>query len=197
MSKQIMAGIEGEEKVRDALRVMLGTKIAGFFRTTNLICAGRQVQIDFLVLVPGVGLVVLEVKNWKGKIRVSADEKWEREVPSYINKFPNASLQALRASGILLQLLEQERVNKWPIRSLVVFLQEDSQVIIAAGGDAPQTDIVKLSGFSEWLVRAIENKWLVNDFSRNDFERIKSMFAKYAVPYEDVRVNIGAGETIL
>lgn len=197
MSWQVEKGLDGEVQVREKLRQMLGSSISGYFRTGNLICAGRQVQIDFLILIPQVGILVLEVKNWKGTIRATSDDKWEREVPNYINKFPNASLQALRASGIILQLLEQERINKWPIRSLVVFVNEGAEIIIPQGFLAPQTDIVKLSGLSEWVVLNKALGWSVNDFSRDDFEKIKAVIVKYSEPYEAVKIIPGDGEFVL
>lgn len=197
MSRQLEVGMEGEVLVREELAKMLGRGIAGYFRTSNLICVGRQVQIDFLVLVPGLGLLLLEVKNWKGTIRASAEEKWEREVPNYINKFANASLQVLRASGILLHLLEQERINKWPIRSLVVFAHMDSTVIVSVGEAAPQTDVVKLSGLADWIHKGAEIGGSVNAFKREDFERVKAVLVKYAEPYQERKIFPGDGEVVL
>ena len=187
MNHKVERGNLGEESVRDLLRSLQGNLITGFFRTTNLSCAGRQVQIDFLVLVPKVGLVILEVKNWKGTVRANSNEQWEREIPNYINKFRNASLQALRTSGIVLQMLEQERVNRWPIRSLVVFSDELTTILKANDELRPQTDVIRLSMLEQWIIENSHPEH-VYKFTQNDFDEIRSMIAKYATPHEENQI---------
>ena len=175
-------GQQGEELVRDYLRGLSGSLIAGFFRTDNLICAGRQVQIDFLVMIPRLGLLVLEVKTWKGTIRVTNEEYWSRHVNSYTNQFKNGSLQVLRASGLVLQMFEQERINRWPIRSLLVFTEQSGEIVVATGDDAAQTDVIRLSGLKDWIEKNSHPDY-VFPFSANDFEAIKKLIRKYHTPY--------------
>lgn len=187
MTYKVEQGNVGEESVRDLLRTLQGELITGFFRTTNLSCAGRQVQVDFLVLVPTVGLLVLEVKNWKGTVRASSDEQWEREVPNYVNKFKNASLQVLRTSGIVLQMLEQERVNRWPIRSLVVFTNESTVILKGTGERTPQTDVIRLSMLKQWIIENSHPEYIYK-FTQADFDEMRVMISKYAIPYEENQI---------
>jgi len=39
--------------------------------------------------------------------------------------------------------------------------------------------------------------WSVNDFSRDDFEKIKAVIVKYSEPYEAVKIIPGDGEFVL
>ena len=68
MTYKVEQGNKGEDLVQSVLESLQGELVSAFFRTTNLSCAGRQVQIDFMVLVPTVGVLVLEVKHWKGVV---------------------------------------------------------------------------------------------------------------------------------
>lgn len=177
-------GQQGEDLVRQYLRELSGSVVAGFFRTDNLMCAGRQVQLDFLVLIPRLGLLVLEVKTWKGTIRVSNQENWPRHINNYTNQFKNGSLQVLRASGLVLQMFEQERINRWPIRSLLVFTEASSDIVLATGDDMAQTDVIRLSGLKDWIVKNSHPDY-VFPFTQSDFEAIKNLIHKYHTPYTE------------
>jgi len=134
------AGNTGEEAVRDVLRRIKGELIAGFIRTKNICYYDRNFQIDFLLFVPKIGLVILEVKNWRGTVKATAKDKWTQEVPGHKKEFGNASLQSLRTSGMLLHILEKGKINKWPIRPVVVFANDHARILRANGKHAPQTD---------------------------------------------------------
>lgn len=175
-------GSDGENEVREVLRALSGTKVSGFFRTENLVCAGRQVQLDFLVLVPRLGLLVLEVKTWKGIVNISSENKWQRELPNFVNHFGNGALQAVRASGLVLQMLEQERCNRWPIRSLVVFPSEKTELSFVKG-EQPQTDVIYLSQLASWIDDNSNSEWS-KSFSAQDFAQIKSILSKYYAPFD-------------
>lgn len=180
--QQKQFGADGEDAVRETLRKLSGHKIAGFFRTENLVCVGRQVQLDFLVLVPHVGLVILEVKTWKGRIHLSLEEKWQRELSNFTNYFGNGALQAVRASGLVLQMLEQERCNYWPIRSLVVFPNEKSELIYPSSVDKLQADVIYLHQLETWISQNHQIGYVKN-FSAQDFAQIKKILAKYHAPF--------------
>ncbi|MEY2863112.1 MAG: hypothetical protein RLY58_819 [Pseudomonadota bacterium] len=190
---QKQAGQAGEELVRDQLRTLQGDLISGFFRTDNLSCAGRQVQLDFLLMVPSIGLVLLEVKTWKGTIRANADDKWEREVNNFTNRFANGSLQVLRAAGLVLQMLEQERINRWPVRALVVFTHDPATIFIASGDQAPQTDIVRLSGLADWM-KSNAHPEHRHRFQPHDFDQIRAMISKYHMPYVEQTLKAQVGD---
>lgn len=97
----------GEEMLRDELQKLQGKQTAGFIRTKNIIYFGKNFQIDFLIFVPKIGLVVAEVKNWKGTVKATSQDKWIQEVYTSKNEFGNASQQVLRTSGLVLQILEK------------------------------------------------------------------------------------------
>src|SRR6185312_16725513 len=146
------AGNAGEESVRNVLREIKGTSISGFIRSKNICYYNRNFQIDFLLFVPKIGLVVLEVKNWKGTVKATAGDKWLQEVLArHRNEFGNASLQSLRTSGMLLQILEKGKINKWPIRPVVVFANDRAKILRANGKNSPQTDIILKSMIPKWL----------------------------------------------
>ena len=187
MTKKVEQGNKGEDLVQSVLESLQGELVSAFFRTTNLSCAGRQVQIDFMVLVPTVGVLVLEVKHWKGVVRANNNEQWEREVPNYINKFKNASLQVLRASGIVLQMLEQEKVNRWPIRSLVVFTNDSTTILKSTDESSPQTDVIRLSMLKEWILNNSHPQYIYS-FTQTDSEEIRLMLEKYTIPYEENQI---------
>lgn len=175
-------GADGEDDVRAALRALSGQQISGFFRTENLVCAGRQVQLDFLVLVPHIGLLVIEVKTWKGRIYISGQDKWKRELPNCVNHFGNGALQAVRASGLVLQMLEQERCNHWPIRSLVIFPSEKTELLFV-NNEHPQADVIYLHQLSDWINKNRNNHGS-KSFSAQDFSKIKSVLSKYYAPFD-------------
>lgn len=175
-------GSDGENDVREALRALSGSKISGFFRTENLVCAGRQVQLDFLVLVPHLGLLILEVKTWKGIVHISADDKWQRELPNFTNHFGNGALQAVRASGLVLQMLEQERCNRWPIRSVVVFPSDKTELCFKHN-QQPQADVIHLHQLGDWIDKNSNAEWS-KSFSAADFAQIKSILSKYYAPFD-------------
>lgn len=187
MTYKIEQGNKGEDLIQGVLESLQGELVSSFFRTANLSCAGRQVQIDFMVLVPTVGILVIEVKHWKGIVRANNNEQWEREVPNYINKFKNASLQVLRASGIVLQMLEQEKVNRWPIRSLVIFTNESTTILKSTDESAPQTDVIRLSMLKDWILNNSHPQYIYS-FTQTDDEKIRQMIEKYTIPYEENQI---------
>ncbi|MAD74571.1 MAG: hypothetical protein CML20_07260 [Rheinheimera sp.] len=180
------AGNVGEESVRAILRELRGSVMSGFIRSNNLKLDGQSFQIDFLVLVPSIGLVNIEVKNWKGTVKATSSKKWQQEINTadkhYVNEFNNASMQALRTSGLLMQTLERERLNNWPIRSLVVFTNENAKVLRAKNKLAPQTDIILKHMLPNWF-KDNARKDMTFNFSRGEFNQIKSCLVEHTQPY--------------
>lgn len=178
------AGNFGEEQVKNVLRELKGTLISGFIRSSNISYYGRNFQMDFLVFVPKIGLVVMEVKNWKGVVKATSDEKWLQEIGSYSNQFGNASLQCLRTCGMLLNILEAGKINKWAIRPLVVFTNDNAKILKANGLYQPQTDIILKSMIPKWLMDNSLNEVNYN-FTKSDFEAIKNVIHQYAQEYSE------------
>jgi len=180
------AGNIGEEQVREVLRELKGTLISGFIRSNNLKCDLKNFQFDFLTLIPSIGLVVLEVKHWKGTIKATGNQQWKQEIDTpkktFKNELPNASTQAIRTSGLLMQLLEKEKMNKWPIRPLVVFSNSKSTILKGKDDHAPQTDIILKSMIPAWIKdNSIDD---VNyNFRAHDFKQVKSIIQKYTAEY--------------
>ncbi len=176
------AGNAGEEAVREVLRQLKGSKLAGFIRTTNLVWRERNFQIDFLVFVPRIGLVVLEVKKWKGIVKASREEKWTQEYDSHRNEFNNASLQVLRTCGLVLQLLETAGLNRWPIRPLVVFAHEEATILKGKGPLAPQTDLILKTMISGWIDDN-SSEDVSYRFTDSDFTGVKRVISAHAMEY--------------
>lgn len=181
------AGNIGEEAVREVLRSLKGTLINGFIRSNNLKCNGQNFQLDFLAFIPSIGLVVIEVKNWKGTIKATSNKEWIQEIETSNNKYENtlgnASTQVLRASALLMQMLEKEKVNKWPIRPLVVFTNADAKIMKGKNTQAPQTDIALTSMLPRW----IENNSIDEakyKFSQTEFNQVKTIIQKHTSSYE-------------
>ncbi|MCX9158513.1 NERD domain-containing protein [Niveibacterium sp. 24ML] len=177
------AGNAGEEAVRSTLRALRGDTISGFIRTKNLVYFGKNFQLDFLVLVPKLGILVLEVKKWKGTIKATSQEEWVQELDFTTNRFRNASLQVLRTAGLLMQILEKERLNKWPIRPLVVFAHDSAKVLKANGHHSPQTDIIRRTMLPDWIAENSLDE-VFYQFTEQEFESVKNAVVKYTSEYK-------------
>ncbi len=178
----VQAGNHGEEQVRECLRELKGSLISGFIRSSNICYYERNFQIDFLVFVPKIGLVVMEVKNWKGTIKATSGDKWVQEVGSYVNQYNNASLQALRTSGMLLSILETNGFNKYPIRPVVVFTNDNAKILKANKPSQPQTDIILKSMIKSWIEKNASDE-INYKFTQEDFKKIKEIICLYAKEY--------------
>lgn len=182
MSKE-SAGEVGELAVRAILSEIKGKTISGFIRSKNICYYNRNFQIDFLVLAPKIGLVVIEVKNWKGKIKTSADEVWTQEINGYTNELNNASLQVLRTSGMLLQILEKGKINKWPIRPLVVFTNDQAEILKSREEiNPPQTDIILKTAIPKWIKENTLDGYNYS-FKEADQKAIINVICEYTKPY--------------
>ena len=141
----------------------------------------KNFQIDFLLFVPKIGLVILEVKNWKGTVKATADDKWRQEVYSVNNEFNNASLQVLRTSGLLLQILEKGKINKWPIRPVVVFANNNAK-ILRSNKSEPQTDIIIKTMIASWIEKNSTSEISYN-FTQDEFSKVKDVICQYTTEY--------------
>lgn len=171
------AGNIGEESVKDELLKIKGSLISGFIRSKNIRYYGKNFQIDFLLFVPKIGLVILEVKNWKGTVKTTADDKWRQEFYGMSNEFGNASIQVLRTSGLLLQILEKGKINKWPIRPVVVFANDNAK-ILRSNKNEPQADIILKTMISSWLDKNSTSEVSYN-FTQDEFLTVKNVICQY------------------
>lgn len=175
------AGNFGEEAVRSELLKIKGSLISGFIRSRNIRYYGKNFQIDFLLFVPKIGLVILEVKNWKGTVKATADDKWRQEVNGMDKEYWNASLQVLRTSGLLLQILEKGKINKWPIRPVVVFANDHAK-ILRSNKNEPQTDIILKTMIASWLEKNSSSE-ISYSFTQSEFAIVKNVICQYTAEY--------------
>jgi hypothetical protein len=176
------AGNIGEEDVRDVLRSLKGRLVSGFIRSNNIFYYGKNFQLDFLAFVPKIGLVVIEVKNWKGTIKATSNDQWIQEVGLYRNEYGNASNQVLRTSGLLLQILEKAKINKWPIKPVVVFANDRAKILKAKEPLAPQTDIILKSMLGKWIEENSLDEIFYN-FTDKEFSYVTETVKKYTQEY--------------
>lgn len=175
------AGNFGEETVRGELRKLKGSLISGFIRSSNIFYYGKNFQIDFLLFVPKIGLVILEVKNWKGTVKATANEKWIQEASGIEKEFGNASLQVLRTSGLLLQILEKGKTNKWPIRPIVVFANTNAKILKSTKSE-PQTDIILKTMIASWIEENSTDE-ITYKFTQDEFYKVKDVICQYTAEY--------------
>lgn len=176
------AGNIGEEAVREELKKFIGVKLSGFIRSKNIVYYGKNFQLDFLVFVPKISLVVLEVKRWQGKIKATCNDNWTQEYGTHKNEYANASMQVLRTCGLLLQILEKGKINKWPIKPVVVFTHENAKILKGKDEKAPQTDIILKNRISSWIDENSIDE-IFYKFSKSEFERVKNVICQYTSEY--------------
>lgn len=174
-------GDVGEVSVRSELKKLKGSLICGFIRSRNICYYGQNFQIDFLVFAPKVGLVLLEVKNWRGTVKTTSHDTWVREYNNAKDEHRNASLQALRTAGLLLRILEKGKINKWPIRPVVVFAN-DNAFILRSKSQPPQTDIILKTMIESWLANNGIDEVLYK-FTTAEFEKVKNVICEYTTDY--------------
>lgn len=177
------AGNFGEEAVRDELRKLKGNLISGFIRSNNICYYGKNFQIDFLLFVPSIGLVLLEVKNWKGTVKATSEDIWVQEIGTYKNELKNASLQSLRTAGLLLHILEKGKLNKWPIRPIVVFVNQNAK-IQKSKIRKPQTDIILKTMIGSWIEENSLNE-IYYKFTNDEFIKVKEIICEYTKEYNE------------
>jgi hypothetical protein len=132
--------------------------------------------------VPKIGLVVLEVKRWQGTIKATCKDNWIQEYGIYRNEYANASMQVLRTCGLLLQILEKGKINKWPIKPIVVFAHENAKILKGKNEKAPQTDIILKTGILSWIDENSTDE-IFYKFSASEFERVKDVICQYTSEY--------------
>ncbi|MCB1660762.1 MAG: hypothetical protein KDI39_21285, partial [Pseudomonadales bacterium] len=94
-----------------------------------------------------------------------------------------ASLQALRTSGLLLHILEKGKLNKWPIRPIVVFANQNAK-IQKSKTRKPQTDIILKTMIGSWIQENSLNE-IYYKFTSDEFMRIKEIICEYTQEYNE------------
>lgn len=182
-SYEKLAGDYGEEKVRKLLSNLTGNKVNGYITSENIVFDDQNFQIDFLVLVPNIGFVLAEVKNYSGTVYCTAQREWKQVRSTGEEKFTrNPSKQVLRTRGLLKKLLGAKGLDGWPIKPVVIFANGNSKIMSSKKSDnKPQTPVIRADMFDSWLEEQGKNS--KHRFSRKDFDRIYSVIKSYEKPY--------------
>lgn len=151
---QEKAGDEGEFAFQVELeRLKMHNLIDGFIKTRNIYFNGENFEIDFLIFVKNFGLIVAEVKYYSGTVRCTSEHEWVQIKPNgeeFLTR--NASRQANRAAALLRKLLESKG-QRWHTKQVVIFTHDNGKIFTGSEekGLSPQTDILKISLFEDWL----------------------------------------------
>lgn len=176
-------GKYGEMMLRTELKRLQGTKVSGRIASGNMAIDGRHFEIDYVVLVPRVGLVICEAKSLDGRIIASSRGEWRRQ-SSRERFFRNPCLQVLRARELIQRILAASGIDKWPLIPLVVMTTRAVSISIDRASP-PQTDIVELTLLEKWLDR--QNKVPDIHFVRADFERLREVMQLHRCEYDGPR----------
>lgn len=178
------AGDFGEAKVRAVLSELKGKVIYGFIGSQNIFYAGKNFEIDFVLSVPGVGFIMAEVKFHSGKIICDNKPMWTQyKTNGTTYEYKNASQQVIRTRGLFKKLLTDHDMNKWPIKSVVIYAHENAVIYPAMSPDNPQTDVVKLENLESWIKKLPRNDQI--RMTREEHEQIEKLIGKHHREYEE------------
>ncbi|MBY0277382.1 NERD domain-containing protein [Candidatus Binatia bacterium] len=135
-------GKYSEMMLQTELRRLQGTKINGRIASENMAIDGRHFEVDYVVLVPRVGLVICEAKSFGGRIVASSHGQWRRG-SSRENFFRNPCIQVLRTRDLYQRMLAASGIDRWPVIPLVVMTTRGVSLIVDRA-NPPQTDVIRL-----------------------------------------------------
>jgi len=181
--KRKSAGDFGESLMQDELRRIKGNLINGYITSENMVHKNKNFEIDFLVLIPYVGLVIAEVKYHAGKVYCTSNNEWKQEYSDGQYQYlKNASLQALRTKSLFQNLLMSNRMDRWPLYSVVVYTHPKAKIFKGKKANEPQTDVLTLPMFESWIksLRRQESA----TFSKREFSRLHKLIKAHERQYE-------------
>ncbi len=124
------AGLHGEMEIDFIIRTQTNERILTPISTENIILNGYNFEIDLLVPVDGVGLVLLEVKNFQGKLLCISDDEWVQVKHNSENlSFKGATKQVSRTRKLLQKNLQEYGLDGWDIIPVVVLANANTEVI--------------------------------------------------------------------
>lgn len=148
------AGNEGEMRFRGVIKNGMGKTNSGYITSNNMMYDNQNFEIDFLVLVPKVGLVLVEVKNYAGTVYCTNETEWKQKKSfggtNATKSTKNASKQVLRTRALLKKLLGDANHDNWPIIPVVVFVNSNA-TIKTHMANKPQTPVITADMFEGWL----------------------------------------------
>lgn len=182
IQSSVEAGQYGEQLFRERLQGMIGAQIDGYITSQNMVVDGRNFEIDFLVLVPQFGLVLVEVKYYSGIVHCGSGREWSQEKGSTEPKsVGNASTQVLRTKSLLQRALKTQKLDKWQVLPVVVFSHDDVEIKQCWHAEAPQTDVIKLTDFDKWIQGLPRSPDV--EFAKPDFEALRGVIKRFEAEY--------------
>lgn len=171
--KKLNTGIKGEEKTQK----LLSTLPESYIISSNvpLIYEGKKAEIDNLII-SEKGIIIVETKNYKGRISGSADSptwtqvKYSRGGNRYKKELRNPIKQANRQTWILSQILKSHGIHCWI--DCLVYLQQ------------AQCDFKDKKLFTNpyEMIDYIQALGKPNALSKEDIEKIQSILATLKEP---------------
>lgn len=178
------AGQYGEWLFQKELTRLKGSVVNEYITSTNMTIDNWDFEIDFLILIPMIGLVVAEVKYYTGKVYCTSERTWSRIVNNKKTaEHGNASEQAIRTTALLKKILKRHGYDNWPVEPLVVFTHPTAHIFKARNKKGPQTDIIKLDMFEKWVLNHQKNQNV--SFDRNEYEGLRAVIKGYEREYRE------------
>ncbi|MFM2666711.1 nuclease-related domain-containing protein [Vibrio mediterranei] len=171
---QKAAGDYGEQLMQSELSRLKGGVINGYITTENMIYANQNFEVDFLVLAPKIGMIVVEVKYHSGEVFCTNEKEWKQvNALGNTQHLKNASLQSIRTTALLQKLLGANHLNRWPLHSIVVYTHPKATIFKAKAPKNPQTEVLTLTMFEDWLLKQSKQEDIL--FSVDDFTKIRTL----------------------
>ena len=147
------AGLYGEMEIDYIIRTQTNERVLTPISTENLIFNGYNFEIDLLVPVDGVGLVLLEVKNFQGKLLCMSDDEWiQVKHNGERRSFKGATKQVSRTRKLLQKNLQKFGLDGWDIIPVVVLANANTEVIRLDDRLSPcYAEIIRKQDIVTWL----------------------------------------------
>lgn len=144
------AGAYGENLLSRELELLLSERLVSAHGSTgNLVCNGRNFQVDSYVLVQGIGILLIEAKFYSGEIHVSDSPFWDIYQRGANSPKENPCIQLARTSEILADLLRRSELLRWPVVPIVVLVHPNAAIVRSA--PSPRYPVVDLYELEGWI----------------------------------------------
>lgn len=171
------AGDYGESLFRDELRRLKGKEINGFVSTSNLKYQGREFEIDFIVLVPKVGLVIAETKFHKGTIVLSDEDDWLQIKDGVEKTCRNYSKQVYRQKSLLKNMLSEYHLADMPVYPVLVYTHSECRLTIPYRSQQPYAKVLIKEDFQVWLSTLPRSEAV--DVGRQTYDLLTELCGRY------------------
>ena len=173
----------GKDLLQEELKKLKGSTINGYISAKDIYFNSKSFDIDSLIMVPGFGLVVVELRSTSGDFYCTNDNKWNQKKKNGIERTTkNVSIQSLTTMRHIKKLLDAKGINKWPMKSLAIFTHPDAKLFQGKGVNKPQTEILKLSMLENWIEKLPKNEKV--NFTTQDFKSLYNAIKSEEKAYE-------------